>query len=221
MNLYPAILTDDVRQAQHQLEILKQVEEIETVHVDVIDGHFVDNMTVTPLDLVGLDFGHLTLSFHLMVQEPLDFVYELIECGSDLPVKTVIGQIEQMSYQDQFIAEVQKYNWQAGLCLNLHTPLESIEPESWDQVDSLLLLGVQAGYQGQKFNQKVFAKIEAFTQEYQRKSDPIELIVDGGVKLDHLDQLSEAGVDSAAVGSGIWKNKNPQGQLLKFLDQLG
>lgn len=222
MNLYPAILTDDIKVVQEQLDMVKQVEEVETVHLDVIDGQFANNMTVTPLDLVGLDFGELELGFHFMVHEPMSYVHELINCAQDLPIKTVIGQVEQMSHQDEFVSEIKKQGWQAGLCLNLHTPLEAVDDKVWSELDALILLAVQAGFQGQEFSAQIYDKIGSF-QELQQKQglSQIELIIDGGVKLDKVGQLKQAQVDSIAVGSGIWKAKDVRGQLLKFLDELG
>ncbi len=82
----------------------------------------------------------------------MDYVWELIEQAPQIPVRAVYGQIEKMSHQPQFLEEVKKQDWQAGLALDLFTPIESIEAESWEWLDGVLLMAVEAGAQGQKLN---------------------------------------------------------------------
>src|SRR5690606_11795580 len=112
---------------QQQLDLCIESGLVHTIQVDIIDGYFVDNITVTPADLIDLDFGDLEIDFHLMTQEPLDFVREIIDYQDDLPVRSVIGQIEQMSNQELFIDEVRRYDWNVGLSLNLNTPISEID----------------------------------------------------------------------------------------------
>ena len=99
MKLHPSLLTDSVDQYQQQLELILSSQLIEVAQVDVIDGHFADNITLTPADLVNFDYGQLQLDFHLMTEEPMDYVYELIEHQDLLPVRAVIAQVERMSSQ--------------------------------------------------------------------------------------------------------------------------
>lgn len=218
MRLYPAILTDDIKQVQQILDQLQPVEPIKTVQIDVLDGQFADNMTVTPLDLVDLDFGRLKIDFHLMVREPMDSVQEMVEIKDRLPVRAVIGQVEQMSHQHQFVAQLEKHQWQAGLALNVFTPLTTVEPDLWSKLPLVQLLGVEAGFQGQELKPLLFEKIK---QLRQLDHDPdLEIMVDGGVKLEHITQLKELGVDSVAVGSAIVKQENLVSAAQSFLDQL-
>lgn len=218
MKLIPAILTDDVNQVQNYLNKIEPIEEIELVQIDVLDGQFADNMTVTPLDLVGLDFGHLELDFHLMVQEPMDLVQELIEIKSQLPIRAVIGHVEQMTHQQQFLDEVQKNGWVAGLALDIFTPLTAVNPKVLTKLPLLELLGVEAGFQNQELKPLLFNKIERLSKL--DCNQDLELMVDGGVKLEHLEKLLELNVDSIAVGSALLKQEDVQAAAESFLDKI-
>ena len=78
MKIYPTLLDDSLAIIQVQLTKLKSMKHLSVLQIDVIDGEFADNLTITPIDLVGSDFGDLQLDFHLMVHEPLDYVYEIL-----------------------------------------------------------------------------------------------------------------------------------------------
>jgi ribulose-phosphate 3-epimerase len=214
MKIYPAILTDSFVTAQEQLSSAAQADGIETVHIDVIDGNFVDNITLTPLDLTVAEFGELTIDFHLMTDEPMDFVYEAAGIKEYLPIRQMIGQVEHMSFQLQFVEEVKKNGWQAGLALNLFTPIEEVEEEVWSQIDTLLLLGVEAGAQHQEFQPHVLSKIKELAERDELKC---QVVIDGGVKLENIAQLVDAGVKEFAIGSQIWDASDPVAMIQELL----
>lgn len=220
MKLYPAILTESETELLEQLVIAQSQPAVETVQIDVIDGFFADAVTVTPLDLAEVTAEGITFDLHLMTVEPQDFVYEAVGLKSWVPVRAVIAQVEQMSFQADFLAEVKVQGWQAGLSLNLFTPLEAVEDSSWEQLDILQLMGVEAGSQGQTFNPAVMDKIVEAKKMIDELDHPVELIVDGGVTLSLLEQLRTAGVESVAVGSAIWKSSDPQASLREFLEAV-
>lgn len=217
MQLYPAILTDSIQEAQSQVMAIASVPDIRTVQIDIIDGLFADNITLTPLDLHEVDFGELSCDLHLMTEEPLDFVYEAIdgntvnydEAKSDdiltkVPVRAILGQVERMSNQVEFLQAVKGQNWQAGLSLDLYTPLDEILPESWFLLDSIQLMGIEAGFQGQTFNEHVFQKIAELHDHIKNYDRAVEIIIDGGITPALVPQLQKSGVHSVAVGSSLW-----------------
>jgi ribulose-phosphate 3-epimerase len=221
MQLYPAILTDSIQEAQSQLVSIASVPNIRTVQVDIIDGLFADNVTLTPLDLHEVDFGEMSCDLHLMTEEPLDFVYEAIdgntvnydEAKNDVittkvPVRAIIGQIERMSNQVEFLQAIKGQNWQAGLSLDLYTPLDEIEPDAWLMVDIIQLMGIEAGFQGQTFNQHVFEKIAELQQQIEKYDRPVEVIVDGGLTPALAPKLQKLGVHGVAVGSSLWNEQD-------------
>jgi ribulose-phosphate 3-epimerase len=207
MKLSPAILTDSMTTLIEELESVKQSTQIDRVHVDIIDGQFADNLTLTPLDLTVVDFGQLGLDLHLMVEEPMDVVFECEAVHEYLPIRRLIGQVERMSSQADFIHEVKQNNWQAGLALDIYTPIDAIDESSWEDIDVLLLMGIEAGYQGQIFNVHALEKIkEVLHHSDQARKVPI--ILDGGVKANNVGRILQAGATEVTVGSFLWKNQD-------------
>lgn len=204
INLTPAILSGDIAVVKQQLELVKTQSSFKVLQIDVVDGSFADQQSITPQDLLGLDFADLRLDFHLMTEEPMDYVWELEECGAALPIRTVYGQLERMSYQEAFLEEVKKQNWLAGLAVDLFTPLSSITSEAWDWADALLLLAVEAGTQGQQLQPLIFDKIKESRALIRQNAEPCLVSVDGGVNSQNLAQLKAAGVQEVAVGSALF-----------------
>jgi len=209
MKIYPAILTDSIEQAQEQLDIVMEQPDIETVQLDVIDGFFTDNLTITPIDLPDLEFEQLQADLHLMVTEPLDFVFEVVSALDTERIRAVISQVEQMSNQAEYLEEVKKHGWLAGLSLDRFTPVEAIDDDSWQSVDIIQLMTIEAGTQGQVFQPAVLEKVAEIKAKIAEQDRAIELIIDGGVKLENLSQLADLELDGAAIGSAIWQAPEP------------
>lgn len=221
MTVYPSILTESAETLQHQLDLSAGFEDLTAVQIDIIDGEFVDNQTVSLQTVVEADQHELPLDFHLMVNEPMDFVWELIEWKDELNIRTVIGQVERMSHPDQFLAEVKNQGWRAGLALDIYTPWDEIDPEVLRDVDVIQLLGNEVGRSGQPLNDLIWPKlkeIRAALADFHASSEakaagmkePIELIIDIGVNLETAPKLLQAGVTGLAVTSALWKATDPE-----------
>ena len=152
-----------------------------------------------------MDFGNMEIDFHIQTQEPIDFVREIIDHLDELPVRCVIGQIEQMSSQELFVDEVRRYGWQAGFSLNLFTPISEVQLDQWDRINCIQLMGVEAGFQGQELHESIFKKLTELREFLQKKDLNIEVIVDGGVDLETITKLQEYGVTSVGIGSALWR----------------
>lgn len=209
MNLYPAILTESIPTFKEQLDLMRVHPQLTVVHVDVVDGYYADNLTVTPLDLLDVNFDGLEIVFHLMVNEPLDFVYEAISIKERLPIAGIVSQIEHMSYQRDYIQEIKRQGWKVGLSIDLPTPLEEIDESSWDQLDILQLMSIQAGFQGTPFSEQVFPKITQAKQYFQSIDHSPQIWVDGGIELEMSASLLSQEVDGVVIGSEIWQSPNP------------
>lgn len=205
MKIYPAILSDSLFVVAEQIRSAQDLEDVTTVQIDIIDGRFADNLTITPADVVGQDFDSLDCDFHLMTEEPLDFVNELIEYKMEIPVRAVIGQVERMSHQTHFLEEVEKQGWLPGLSLDIFTPLESIDDEAWQYIKIVQLMAIEAGSQGQDFHPVVLEKIAELKKFVAKQGYQVEIIIDGGVNTLTVEKISQAGADSAAVGSALWE----------------
>jgi len=216
MKLYPSILTDSMTTFVEQLDSVKGTDLIERVHVDVIDGQFVDNITLTPLDLTVLEFDNLGVDFHLMVEEPMDSVFECEAISQYLPIKRIIGQVERMSNQADFIHEVRRNGWEVFLGLDLFTPVEeAVDEDSWADLDGIMLMSVEAGQQDEVFNPQVFHKLKELRAAHPRAAN-IPVIIDGGVKLANLSQILQHGVNEVSVGSALWKSAQPVQTIEEF-----
>lgn len=215
MKLYPTILTDSLATFEEQLNWSKESQAAQVVQVDIMDGFFAPEITVSPLDIAVFDFGELQLDLHLMVEEPLDFVFEASALKDALPVRAVIGQVERMSFQRDFIAEVRRQEWKVGLSLDLYTPVESIDTESWEHLDVVQVMTVEAGAQGKTFQPMALEKCREVAAIIARLPQKVELVVDGGVKADEalLTSLREAGVHAVSVGSALWTASDPVAAL--------
>lgn len=196
------VLTGNLELAKKQIELAKSSNLLGAIQIDIVDGIFADNHTFTPQDLVDVDFGNLQIDFHLMTEEPMDYVWELEEYCRHLPIRAVFGQIEKMTYQEAFLEEIKKQDWRAGLALDLFTPIESIDENSWEWMDAILLLGVEAGASGQEQNPFLFEKIK-FVRQKILKGEPMKIFVDGGVNIKNIEQLSASGIDGVTVNSAF------------------
>ncbi len=212
MKLLPAILTESINLFQEQLELAKQSERVETIHIDVIDGFFVDNITLTPLDLTVMDFGDLTIDFHFMTEEPMDFVHECEALKSYLPIRRMIGQIERMSFQEDFLQEVKRSGWQPTLGLDIFTPLNAINEEAWSLLNGVLIMGVEAGHQNKIFNLHALEKARQLRERFANPEE-MSIIMDGGIKETNLRQILESGANEVSVGSTLWKSNDPAEEI--------
>ena len=213
------VLTGNLELAKKQIELAKSTNLLEAIQIDIVDGIFADNHTFTPQDLADIDFGDLQIDFHLMTEEPMDYVWELEEYCRHLPIRAVFGQIEKMTYQEAFLEEVKKQEWRAGLALDLFTPIESIDTNSWEWMDALLLLGVEAGASGQEQNLFLFEKIKAVRQKVM-KNEPLKIFVDGGVNQQNIEQLQRSGVDGVTVNSAFNEAVNYKQAVEEFLSYV-
>lgn len=213
------VLTGNLELAKKQIELAKSSNLLEAIQIDIVDGIFADNHTFTPQDLVDIDFGDLQIDFHLMTEEPMDYVWELEEHCRHLPIRAVFGQIEKMTYQEAFLEEVKKQDWRAGLALNLFTPIESIDENSWEWMDAVLLLGVEAGASGQKQSPFLLEKISTVRKQI-LKGEPVKIFIDGGVNQQNIKQLQASGINGVTVNSAFNNAENYKQAVEEFLSYV-
>lgn len=193
IQVIPTIIEGTVEAVSGKLSRIEGL--VKRVQIDVVDGLFADNLTVTPRDLKEVDFDELKIDVHLMVEDPTEWISECLMIKPD----RVIGQVERMGSQWGFVEGLEENEVKAGLALNIHTPLESLETELLERVAVVLLMGYEAGEGGQALNEKVFNKIEELRERYEGL-----IQVDGGVKADNVRKLIAFGVDEVAVGTFLW-----------------
>lgn len=204
VEIIPAILTDSVTELEEKLDRVDEAVEasganIKRVQIDIIDGKFVDNRTIDPSNITGID-TNLSLDFHLMVKEPINWVEKCATAGAD----RIIGQIEMMNSQPDFIGRVQEVGLYVGLAVDLGTPISKLDPVVLTDVDVILVMAVRAGWGGQKFDRRVLGKIKELDEIRVRDSTPFKICVDGGETEDVIDDTHFAGADEVAIGKRLF-----------------
>jgi len=168
------------------------------LHMDVMDGHFVPNLTMGP-DLVKSLKGIAPLDVHLMVTDPSDFINDFTEAGAE-----IISIHVEANNPDKALKLIKEKGLKAGIALNPSTPEDSIEPFV-EEADIILVMSVEPGYCGQSFHKKAIDRVKNYKEKY-----PDKIIeVDGGVGPENSRVLREAGADILVAGSAIFGSENP------------
>mgnify|MGYP005848225945 FL=1 len=177
---------------------------VDWIHVDVMDGHFVPNLTIgLPVLEAVRRITRLPLDVHLMISNPQLYIKDYIEAGADW-----LGvQVEVAWHLERLVQQIKELKAKATVVLNPATPLSSLEV-ILSEVDMVLLMTVNPGYSGQKFIRATLPKIKQLRQMIDALGLDVRLQVDGGVHLDTIDELVAAGADTFVSGSGIFGGGN-------------
>jgi ribulose-phosphate 3-epimerase len=166
-------------------------------HVDIIDGYYADNITVSPADLQELDFGSLQLDIHLLVDDPTEWVEECIA----LSPNRLIAQVEKMGSIEHYIEVVRGYGGaQVGIGVGLYTPITSLSPAILKTVDVILLMAIEPGFGGTPFHPAVLPKITELRAKWSGT-----IITDGGINPETYKEVLQAGADEAGANSALWR----------------
>jgi len=173
---------------------------VDSIHLDVMDGHFVDNLTMGPV-VVGAIRPATALPFHthLMISNPLAFAERFAEAGSDL----IVFHVEADDDPERVIEAIQRAGRRPGIALNPETPADAVHPYL-EHVDLLLVMTVNPGWGGQPFIGEVLPKMAALRDEIARRRLDLPIGVDGGVKLETIGDAHAAGGTVLVVGSGLY-----------------
>lgn len=175
------------------------------IHFDVMDNHYVPNLTIGPMVCRALrDYGiEATIDTHLMVQ-PVD---SLIESFADAGANYITFHPEASDHVGKSIELIKSHECKAGLVLNPTTPLSILE-EYIDELDMVLLMSVNPGFGGQKFIDSVLNKISQARILIDKTNKDIRLEVDGGITLENISEVALAGADTFVAGSAIFSQSD-------------
>ena len=173
-------------------------------HLDVMDGHFVPNITVGPGIIKALrSYSKLPFDVHLMIEHPLDYIDAFADAGADI----ITFHVEASSDIDMTIDKIQSRGVVPGLVIKPKTPASAVFPYL-DKVGMVLVMTVEPGFGGQSFMADMMPKLRELRAECERRGLEVLLEVDGGVSDKTISAVAEAGADISVSGTGVFKAKD-------------
>jgi ribulose-phosphate 3-epimerase len=195
----PSILSADFAKLGAEVAAVERAG-ADWIHVDVMDGHFVPNLTIGPLVVEAVRRStSLPLDVHLMIEKPERFVTEFVKAGA----ATVGVQVEACPHLHRTIAQIHEAGARASVVLNPGTPALAVEPVLSD-VDQLLVMTVNPGFGGQKFIESMLAKIATLRRMIDERGREVSLEVDGGISLETIARAARAGADVFVAGTAVF-----------------
>ena len=200
----PSLLAANFFNLEKDLSLLS-FNNINTIHFDVMDNHYVPNLSFGPVvcDAIKKYLPSLSLDVHLMVQ-PAD---ALIESFAASGAEIITIHPDSVIHLDRSLKRIKELGCKAGLAFNPATPLHQLETVI-DQIDLVLLMSVNPGFGGQTFIKSVLPKIEKARTIINKSGKPIRLQVDGGINLQTISDVADAGADSFVIGSALFQSDN-------------
>lgn len=215
--LAPSILNADFGNLEKALAYIE--EHADLVHLDVMDGNFVPNLTFGPTVVKAIrSRTHLPLDAHLMIAQPMEFIEDFRSAGADW----ISFHAEVTRHPGEVTAAIRRLGAKAGVAISPHTPAERLE-EYLDDMDFALVMTVVPGFGGQSLLPECLDKIGAIKAMAAAAGRDIPVQVDGGIKEANLDQVVKAGADIVVVGSSIYSDPDPAAaaaRTRKALDDL-
>jgi ribulose-phosphate 3-epimerase len=204
VQILPSILSADFARLGEQIALVEQ-SGATILHVDVMDGHFVPNLTLGPPVVESIrKITKMTLDLHLMITDPDTYAPMFIQAGAD----QVLVHREACIHLDRTLRMIQSEGAQAGVVINPATPVSALD-EVLDIVDYVLVMSVNPGFGGQKFLPNSLKKVRQLVSKRTDLGLQFAIEIDGGVTIENLQDVVRAGVDRVVAGSTIFHSVDP------------
>ena len=199
IKIAPSILSADFARLGEEVAAIDQAG-ADYIHVDVMDGHFVPNITIGPLVVDALrTVTDKPLDVHLMIENPDLYIPDFAKAGADI----ITVHQEAVPHLHRTVQLIHSLGKKAGVSINPATPVDTLDVII-DDLDLVLVMSVNPGFGGQSFIDSCLPKITALRQRIDRLGLPIELEVDGGVKTDNISAIAAAGAEVFVAGSAVF-----------------
>ena len=213
IKISPSILSADFSRLGKEIQDLEKAK-ADLVHIDVMDGHFVPNITIGPEVIKKLrKYTSLPFDVHLMISPVHNFIKNFAEAGADI----ITIHPEATDDLVSSIKEIKSYNKKAGVSLNPETPIEKVLPVL-NSIDLVLIMSVNPGFGGQKFMPETLEKVKKLRKEIDSKKLKAKIEIDGGINFENSKSALKAGVDILVSGTTIFKENG--GDLKKNIQLL-
>jgi ribulose-phosphate 3-epimerase len=201
IQIAPSMLSSDFASLRTEIEKCNNAE-VDVIHLDIMDGHFVPNITFGAVIVSAIrPYTSLPLDCHLMIENPDKYIPDFVKAGADM----ISVHIEGAIHLHRTITLIKEHGMKAGIALNPVTPLEYAF-EAVELVDFILLMSVNPGFGGQSFIDSIIPrckKLRTFLDS-NNKTKNVDIQVDGGIKIDNLKRIIDAGANIIVSGSGLF-----------------
>jgi ribulose-phosphate 3-epimerase len=207
----PSILSADFTKLGEEVRSVEAAG-ADWIHTDVMDGHFVPNITLGPMIVAAVrKVTELPIDVHLMIENPERYIPDFAKAGANY----ISVQVETSVHLDRTVNLIKECGARAGVVLNPSTPLATLE---WilEQVDYVLIMSVNPGFGGQKFIRASLEKLSALQRMIQQRGESILIEIDGGVNEKTIAEVSRAGADVFVAGSAIFGSSNYKKTIENF-----
>jgi ribulose-phosphate 3-epimerase len=211
IKIAPSILSADFARLGDEIRAI-EADGADYVHIDVMDGHFVPNITIGPLIVEAVrKVTDMPLDVHLMIENPDQYIPDFAKAGADI----ITVHYEAAPHLHRTVQLIHSLGKKAGVSLNPATPVSSLEV-ILEELDLVLLMSVNPGFGGQNFIPSCLPKIEALRKEIDRRGLNIELEIDGGVKPANIAAIAGAGADVFVAGSAVFGASDYQATIAEL-----
>lgn len=211
IKMAPSILSADFARL---LEDVKKVERAgcEYLHIDVMDGHFVPNITLGPAIVKSLRKDvNMVFDAHLMIENPDNYIKDFVDAGCDM----IVVHEEACTHLHRTIQNIKSFNVKAGVALNPATPIENIK-YILNDIDMVLIMTVNPGFGGQSFIGTMIDKIKELKALIDEKGLAVDIQVDGGIKPSNVSEVVKAGANVIVAGSAIFNSDDIEATVKEF-----
>ncbi len=211
IKIAPSILSADFAKLGEEI---KEVEQggADWIHVDVMDGHFVPNITIGPLIVEAIrPVTSLPLDVHLMIEEPDRYIEQFAKAGADY----ITVHAEACRHLHRTIQLIRSFGVKPGVVLNPHTPVETIQ-HVLEDIDLVLFMTVNPGFGGQKFISSVVPKVKQLSDIVKERNLSLEIEIDGGINSETIGLCVEAGATVFVAGSAVYNQKDRAAAIQKI-----